>query len=135
MEQRSLKLGRWELEFYFADDGYDVDLLVDRLFDFGASPKLMRQAMALMESGRMNTGFTYTNEVERLALVAIGPTTDGDEFIDTLVHELHHVAVAIALDLGISLDDERPAYISGDSARMLASTICRLGCQSCRNAH
>lgn len=52
----------------------------------------------------------------------------GAEFIDTLVHEIFHLAVAVALKEGANLKGEVPAYIAGDSARDLSDSICRLGC-------
>lgn len=131
MIQRTLKIGRWDVEFYFCPDGYDMDALDDRLYDFGAPARIMREAWELMEKEEPNTGFTFSNPLQFRALVAIGPTTGGDEFIDTLVHELHHLAVAIAKELGIDLESETPAYIAGDSARSLASMICQLGCSRC----
>ena len=132
MTERTLVIGRWVAEFYFAEDGYDVDVLLDRMYDFGATASTMRQAMELMESGALNTGFTFCNPYERVAIVAIGPTTDGEEFINTLTHEIHHLAVAIAASLGIDLESETPAYVAGDSAMALAETICELGCRHCR---
>lgn len=132
MIQNTLHIGRWLVEFYFAEEGYDPDVLLDRLYDFGAGAKIMRQAMELMENGGMNTGFTFSNPYERVAIVAIGPTTSGAEFQDTLIHEIHHLAVAIAASLGIDLESETPAYLAGDSARELADVICKLGCGHCR---
>ena len=81
-----------------------------------------------MDSGYLNTGFTYSNLENHRAVVAVGPVSSGEEFIDTLVHEVHHLAVAIASGLGVDLEGETPAYLSGDSARALADVICRLGC-------
>ena len=124
-------IGRWRVEFYFAPDGYEVDELLDRLYDMGANAGIMRQAMTLMESEQPNTGFTFPNPYEYEAMVVVGPTTSGDEFVNSLVHEVHHLAVAIAKELGIDLESETPAYIAGDSARELASIICRLGCSHC----
>lgn len=98
---------------------------------FGAGAPVMRQAMGLMESGKVNTGFTFSNPYEHVALVAIGPTSNGEEFQDTLIHEIHHLAVAIASELGIDLESETPAYIAGDSARALAGVVCELGCSKC----
>lgn len=132
MIRRDLKIGRWAVEFYFAPDGYDTDVLLDRLFDFGATVQVMRQAWDLMDAGEPNTGFTFSNSVERIALVAIGPTSSGAEFVDTLVHEVHHLAVNIGASLGIDLESETPAYMAGDSARELADVICQLGCRKCR---
>lgn len=131
MIRRELKIGRWMVEFYFATDGYDQELLLDRLYDNGASGRVMHRTMDLMEGNPANTGFTFSNPVEHYALVAVGPTSGGDEFLDTFVHEVHHLAVAIASGLGIDLDGEGPAYLSGDTARALAETVCELGCSLC----
>lgn len=73
-----------------------------------------------------------SNPMNHEAAIVIGPTTSGAEFVDTLVHEVHHLAVAIASSLGIDIESETPAYISGDSARELADVICRMGCGNCR---
>lgn len=132
MIERELNIGRWHVEFLFAPDGYDEDKVLDWLYDYGASGKIMRDVMSLIENGGLNTGFTFSNPVEHLAVVAIGPTSSGAEFQDTLVHEVHHLAVAIASELGIDLESESPAYIAGDSARALADVVCELGCRHCR---
>lgn len=133
MIKRGLRIGRWHVEFYFAlEDGYDSDELIERMYDFGADYQTLQRALFLMEEGGPNTGFTFSNPVDRLAIVAIGPTTSAPEFQDTLVHEVHHLAVAIAESLGLDLDGEGPAYLSGDTARDLAEIICELGCRHCR---
>lgn len=131
MKRQVLHIGRWEVEIYFAPDGYDAVVLLDRLYEFGANAETMRRALDIMESGAPNTGFTFPNPYEHIAVMAIGPTTGSEEFIDTLIHEVHHLAVAIAAELGIDLDGEGPAYLSGDTARSLARTICELGCPHC----
>lgn len=131
MIQRELRLGRWHVEFYFCPDGYDMDYLLDRMWDFGAPLYRLEQALDLMEHGGRNTGFTFNNPLERIALVVVGPTTSGKEFQNTLVHELRHLADAIALSLGVELHTETPAYISGDSVMALADIICKLGCERC----
>lgn len=131
MIARTIAIGRWAVEFIFCPDGYEPDEIVQRLYELGASVQDMREAERLMLEDGANTGFMFPNPVERLALVVIGPTTSGAEFQDTLVHELHHLAVAIARELGIDLRTETPAYIAGDSARELADVVCRLGCTSC----
>lgn len=131
MIERTLRIGSWLVEFYFSTDGYDMETLLDRLYDFGATPSVLHEAMDLMDSGRPNTGFTFPNPYEHIAIVAIGPTTSGKEFQNTLVHEIHHLAVAIASELGIDLESESPAYLAGDTMRDLAEIVCRLGCDRC----
>lgn len=108
-----------------------MDQLLDRMYTFGADAKTLKKAYSLMDTGKPNTGFTFTNPEEHLAIVAVGPVTSGREFQNTLVHEVHHLAVAIVSGLGINLDSEEPAYISGDSMLALAEVVCSLGCDRC----
>lgn len=132
MRRRVLIIGRWLVEFFFAVDGYDIDEVMYALYDAGMRVRTMRRALKIMERCKPNKGFTAANPDEHHIIVLIGPTTSGDEFQDTLVHEIHHVAVIIARSLGIDLSSEAPAYISGDTTRELAKTICELGCRHCR---
>ena len=129
---RVLAIGRWVVDFIFATKYYDVDGILSCLYDAGAPRWVMENAGELMSEGKYNTGFTYTNPAIHRAVVVIGPTTSGAEFTDTLVHEIHHLAVAIASELGIDLESETPAYLAGDSARALAEVVCELGCEHCR---
>lgn len=131
MIQRNLEIGRWRVEFYFAPDGYDIDAVLDRMFNFGAGAGTMRRALELMESGNMNQGFTFCNPYEMVAIVMIGPTTDGKQFQNTFVHELRHLINGIASSLGIDLQGEPASYMTGDTAVELADIVCRLGCKHC----
>lgn len=129
MIYRFLKIGRWSVDFLFATKGYDIDGVIACLRDADAPRNILSQAEELMYSCEYNCGFTYANPFIKRAVVLIGPTTSGAEFQDTLVHEIHHLAVAIARSLGVDLEGETPAYISGDAAKALADVVCRLGCR------
>ena len=131
MIKRTLKIGRWAVDFLFAKKDYDIHGVVACLYDCGATSRIIRQAVSLMMDCEYNCGFTFANPEQKRALVLIGPATSGEEFTNTLVHEVHHLAVAIASELGIDLESETPAYLSGDSARDLADVICELGCPCC----
>ena len=131
MIERELYIGRWHADFLFSDGNYDDELVLTRLYDIDAPIYIMQEVNRLMDSCDANCGFTYTNPEMFEALVVVGPTTSGDEFVDTLVHEVHHLAVAIADSLDIDLESETPAYIAGDSARELAGVVCKFGCDRC----
>lgn len=132
MTKRTLNIGRWLVVFLFAGDGFNAYEVLRILKEAGASRDILAKAEETIVCDR-NCGFTYTDDRNHLAIVFVGPTTGGDEFIDTLVHEVHHLSVAIADGLGVDLRGEDPAYIAGDSARALARTICLLGCSKCRD--
>lgn len=130
MIYRELYVGRWHVCFIFAPNGYDDNAILDILYDLDASDYILVKAGKKLREARPNEGFTFTNPQMKEALVVIGPTTSGAEFKDTLIHELHHLAVAVADSLGVDLESETPAYIAGDSARELSDVICSLGCST-----
>ena len=132
MTRRTLNIGRWLVVFLFADDGFNAYEVLKVLGDAGAPLDVLDRAEETIVCKR-NCGFTYSDERHHIAVVFIGQSSSGEEFIDTLVHEVHHLAVAIADGVGVDLRSETPAYIAGDSAKILAKTICRLGCSRCRN--
>ena len=140
MIRRVLIIGRWVIDFLFCVGKYDVEGVLACLYDAGAPEYIMDRAEDLMLNCDHDCGFTYSNsqtlhyvnrETHR-AVVMIGPTTSGAEFLDTFVHELHHLGVVIATELGVDLAGEGPAYLVGDAARELADVVCELGCPHCR---
>lgn len=130
MIHRALKIGRWIVDFLFAEGRYDIDGVVSCLLDADAPGYIIDEATDLMEQGNPNTGFTFSNANNFRALVCIGPTTSGKEFQNTLVHEIHHLAVAIARELGVDLESETPAYLAGDTMMAFADVVCKMGCRT-----
>ena len=131
MIERNLYVGRWTVHFLFAVEEYDKELIGKYLYDADAPDEVIDQAYDIMMNGGYNCGFTYSNPEVYKAIVVIGPTTNGSEFLNTVVHEVHHLAVAVAENLGIDLEAETPAYIAGDTALELAEVICHFGCSLC----
>ncbi len=137
MIHRVLPIGRWVVDFLFATDKYDVDGVIACLRHADAPRWVLDKAYDLMTSCEKDCGFTYSRKNEFSfanpdnfrAVVLIGPTSSGAEFIDTLTHEIHHLAVAIAKGLGVDLEGETPAYLAGDTMREFADVVCRLGCR------
>ena len=140
MIHRVLKIGSWVVDFLFAVKKYDIEGTLACLWDAGAPRWVMKEAEDLMLNCDFDCGFTYSrrsdyrfiNLEKHRAVVLIGPTSSGAEFIDTFVHEVRHLADAIAKSIGVELDSEDAAYLSGDAARELADVVCHLGCRSCR---
>ena len=131
MVHRVLSIGSWVADFLFARLNYDEEGVLACLYEIGADDYVIKQASKIMDSERLNCGFTFANPDLKRAVVVVGPTSSGKQFVNTLVHEIHHLAVAIADSLGYDLEGESPAYLAGDSALALAETICEFGCPNC----
>lgn len=128
MLHRRLRIGKWKVDFLFAEEEYDVEEVLTFMYDNEATYDKMIEARDMMDEGKLNTGFTYSDPYFHYALVVVGPTTSGEEFIDTLTHELLHLATEIAVSKGDTAGSETAAYTVGDSARDLSDVICMLGC-------
>lgn len=137
MIRRVLRIGDWIVEFLFCMGRYDIEGVLACLRDADAPRWVREQALDLMENCNYDCGFTYSarrpqrysyyNRENHRAVVLIGPTSSGAEFLDTTVHELRHLTDAIAKSMGVALDSEDAAYISGDTARELADIILKIG--------
>ena len=119
------------MDFLFAPEGYDKEDVLSYLKYLGASQKDILRIRDVIDNEEQNTGFTFVSPYESTILVGIGPSETGDEFTNTLSHEIHHLAVAIADNLGVNLRGEEPAYLHGDTVQALFDIICELGCPRC----
>lgn len=133
MFRRTIRIGRWLTYFLFVVDAYDKEMILSFLDTFGATDSVMKRADRIMDDGFLNRGFTFSNPDLRRALVVIGPTSSGAEFINSFSHEMRHLADAIAKSIGYDLDAEEPAYMTGDTVRDLAEVVCELGCPHCHS--
>ena len=131
MMHRVLLIGRWVVDFLFAKLDYDKDGILACLYDIDAGYDIMHQVEKIIDKDALNCGFTFANPDLKRALVVIGPTSSSKEFVNTLSHEIHHLAVAIADSLGYDLEGETPAYLAGDTTMALIEAVCELGCQRC----
>lgn len=131
MIYRDLYIGRWHALFVFAPDGYDDNAILDILYDLDASDYILVKAEKKMREGRPNEGFTFANSRMKEALVVIGPSTSGAEFVNTLSHEIYHLSVAVAKSLGLDLEGEQAAYIEGDAMGDFIELVCQFGCDKC----
>lgn len=132
MIHRVIRIGRWIVDFLFAEEEYDMEGVLSFLYELDAPMDKMRKVYRLIKGNKPNRGFTYANEEIRRAVVMVGPTTSGKEFINTFVHEIQHLAVFIADGVGVDLRSESPAYLAGDTAMALAEVVCEMGCEHCR---
>lgn len=130
---RTINIGHWRCDFFFADGDFDASSVMECLEDMGAPEDILIESWETMHYGGPNAGYTYSDPRIMASCIFVGPTTSGAEFLDTFTHELRHLADHIAQYLGIDLWGEETAYMTGDTARDLAAVVCQLGCRTCRD--
>lgn len=63
--------------------------------------------------GNKNTGFTHTDFKKKRSIIGISPTTNQEQFFNTLVHESKHAQSHICKYYDIEEDSEDAAYLIG----------------------
>lgn len=87
-------------------------LAVDTLKHIGASREITDNALRVI--GGLNEGLTYTNTLNRTAVVLIGNTTSTRQFFNTYAHECDHLKNHICLTNRIDPTSEEAEYILGE---------------------
>ena len=110
----------WNLRlFYCPKTTSQCSIVLQRLFDAGCTGKNYRRAMALLNSGALNIGLTYTNKDERKTIIVIGCSSDIAEFVNTLTHEINHFIEHVMEALHIESGTEDEAYFTGELYELL----------------
>ena len=110
----------WNLRiFYCPKTTSQRSIVIQRLFDAGCTGKNYRRAMALLNSGALNTGLTYTNKDERETIIVVGCSSDIAEFVNTLTHEINHFIEHVMEALNIESGTEDEAYFTGELFELL----------------
>lgn len=88
------------------------------LRSMGASHAKVEEIREFLEGE--NTGISATNEQMRMSVAIIGRSTDASQIVNTLVHEITHVATHICQALEVATA-ENIAYLAGDIAEEVYS--------------
>lgn len=122
----------WCVTVFYEVSCEDEECVMAELADIGCVGNDLHKARKNIDSCRPNQGVTFANMNTRDMVVVISKTTSAKEFLNTLVHELHHMAEFIAICDGVPLSGEEISYIAGDLAMLMYEPASHLLCESCR---
>lgn len=122
----------WLLKVYYEVETKDQDIILNELDSIDCSPKAFYSLADQLESGHLNTGFTYTDNQLRVTFIIISKTTSASEFQNTFDHEKGHAAIHIANALHLDLTGESFQYLQGDIGKELFRGARRFLCDNCR---
>lgn len=105
----------WYVKIYYINSDYPIDLIIKDLEDLDCENIL--EAKRLLNSGKLNQGFTFTNR--KHTLIVIGPTSNVEEFANTLDHEKGHLVTHICQYYFIDPYGEEKQYLAGEVSRQV----------------
>lgn len=122
----------WSIRVYYAvHECFISNILID-LLDIDCDEESFFKIKGLMETGKDNIGFTYTNTEMRASLMLIGKTDSSDEFQDTFDHEKGHLVMHISNALEIPVYSEDYQYLAGEVGKRMFKVAKRFLCDHCR---
>jgi hypothetical protein len=131
MISRKVHIPGWTILFLFSFDRHDMESIRDALLWAEAPDSIIDDVSENVYSGRLNEGFTFSEPSLRRTVFATSGTTSGPEMLNTIVHEIVHIAQHISEENGIDPLSERMAYLCGDIASSVSDIVCRLSCPHC----
>ena len=123
----------WLVHAYFHKTRYDVDEIMERLWDLQCSSDVAQKAFNNLISDSLNMGLCYSNYHTKESVLVVGKASSADEFFNSIVHELSHLQGHICDVIGIDPKGEEIAYYMGDLSRDIYPSISHLLCDCCRN--
>lgn len=131
---RKVHIRHWDIVFLFSFDQYDMERIYDTLLWVDAPDSIISNVSKNVYAGKLNEGFTFSEPSLRRTVFATGKTTTGPEMLNTIVHEIVHIAQHISEEDGIDPLSEEMAYLCGDIARTVSDIVCELSCPHCSGA-
>lgn len=123
----------WLVHAYFHKTRYDVDEIMERLWDLQCSSEIAQKAFNNLISDSLNMGLCYSNYNTKESVLVVGRASSSDEFFNSIVHELSHLQGHICDVIGLDPKGEEIAYYMGDLSRDIYPSISHLLCDCCRN--
>lgn len=125
-----LKDWNWVGSIYYIDSSYCAEDILEELELIGCDKKDLIKVNDLLDSH--NTGFTYSNFLDKCSVMVIGLTTTPAEFQNTFDHEKVHLAIHIAQALNINVFSEEFGYLIGDIGQQMFPVAKKFLCEHCR---
>lgn len=121
----------WEIIVFYDVDCKDKYSVISALMDIGCKGINLSDSIKLVESCHLNDGLTFANYKTLEMVVMISKTTTPAEFLNTMVHELHHMAEFIANEAEIPQTGEEISYISGELSMKMHPIAVKWICPHC----
>lgn len=104
----------WRIYLFYVVTKPDALEIERKLESIGCTGNDLERAKHSLLSGQCDTGITYTSHILGESVVVISKTSSAREFLQSLSHEIGHLANHIGIFFGLNLNGEEVRYISDD---------------------
>lgn len=118
----------WKVVVLYEVDDSNTNYVIGVLRSICNDKNIIRQARESVSNGKLNTGFTYSDNDNRLSLVCIGKTSSNRELVNTIVHEANHLQSHIATTYGLDRKGEEVCYLMGSIVETMYRVFNKIIC-------
>lgn len=122
----------WLIKVFYNTTPDDSEVILKELDDIDCEPEAFYKAAEILESGVWNTGFTYTDTDKHVTFVTINETDSAKEFLNTLAHEVTHIAMHIGEFYKLDYHSEDISYLVGNIICEMYDSAKEFLCEHCR---
>lgn len=121
MKRQRLYIERydWVVDIYYDTTPKDAPSLLRHITALGCSEEGILRTYKQLSGGALDNGFTYTNRALRQSVMNLGRASSFAQFLNSFVHELHHLCTHIATAYGMDLEGEEVCYLAGYIAQKM----------------
>lgn len=109
----------WRVYVYYDTTPKEAREVIGMIYRLGCSEEGILRTYEQLSSGVLNNGFTYSNRVLKRSVMSLGRTSSFAQFLNSFVHELHHLVTHIGTTVGLDLEGEDICYLSGSIAQKM----------------
>lgn len=120
----------WKITCYYAVTHYEVEEILHTMEAAGADENSLDRAYENLSSGNLNTGLCYSGDGESVLVISVASC--GEQFCNSVFHEVHHLATQIASTIGMDLKGEEVCYLAGEIGQKMHPIIAHYICENCR---
>lgn len=104
----------WNVTAFFDACAEDEAVILDELRYISCPEHTMARVERNLKRDKLDTGFTYSNQVLRESVMTVGRASSPREFANSYAHELRHLVDDIAVGSFLPMRGEGVGYLTGE---------------------
>lgn len=109
----------WSVTIYYTVDEAQKEEILRYIDSLTHDERIIESVKKNIDKAEEDTGFTYSNFLNKCSLLVIHKASSLGEFINTFEHEKNHLEMHICEALEINPYSEEAAHMSGYLAQMI----------------
>lgn len=108
-----LKKYNWRVVVLYNATEYDTYKIKKMLSEICNNEDTIENSVRYIKKGEYNTGFIYSNYIDKASLIVIGKADSKRQLINTIAHEANHLQSHIATVFNLDEKGEEVCYLIG----------------------